>query len=382
MYKPSDFSAVCAFSEAIREILHEFIFCKNLSYRFSPFYVIFGTQMPVMNKKIALFGEYLLRLTPPQQQKLIQSQLLEMHWAGSEANIAVSLAIFGNKPLYVTALPENELTRTGIATLHKFGVQTQIYRTSNTRLGTYYYESGQGARAGRIIYDRAYSDFSFLKPGQITWEEVFASADWFHWSGITPALNENLAAVCLEAIEAAKNKGITISADFNYRSTLWNYGKSCQEVMPGLLNYCDIILADVDTAKLYFGISPDENRLVESTFELLHNRLPGAKYFAMTMRLQDSASSNHYVGYLWHRGVVYQSRPYRIQHIAERIGAGDAFMAGLIHTLKSNRSLNESIEFATACGVIKHSITGDFNVATSEEVETVIRQNGSGKIIR
>ncbi len=351
-------------------------------YHFIPELTIFGFQLANMGKKVALFGEYLLRLTPPNQQKLVQADTLEMHWAGSEANIAVSLSIFGNETLYITALPFNELARAGLSQLYKYGVAVYNHPTDGTRTGIYYYESGQGARAGRIIYDRAYSAFSCLRPGQINWEKNFESSDWFHWSGITPALNENLVAVCKEALQAAKNKGLIISADFNYRSTLWNYGKHCRDIMPELLEYCDIILADVDTAKLYFGISPDEKNLVHSTFDLLHDHIPNASHIVMTMRVQESASSNQYIGYLWHKGEIHQSKPYRIQQIAERIGAGDAFMAGVIHGIRSNLKPDETIELATACGVIKHSITGDFNIASLEEVNTIIKQGGSGRIIR
>ena len=335
-----------------------------------------------MSKKIALFGEYLLRLTPPSQQKLVQADSLEMHWAGSEANIAVSLSIFGMPSLYVTALPANELSRAGLAQLKKYGVEIENFTSAQGRTGIYYYESGQGARAGRIIYDRTHSTFSYLQPNQINWKNIFSSCDWLHWSGITPALTENLVDVCKEAFEAAKEKRLTISADFNYRNTLWQYGKHCRNVMPPLLQYCDVLLADIDTAKLYFGIEPDEKNLVESTFTLLKEKVPAVKHIAMTMRVQESASANQYIGYIWHDGKIYQSKPYYIQQIAERIGAGDAFMAGLLYGLRSDLPLQNTIEFATACGVIKHSITGDFNLATKEEIDTLIKQGGSGKIIR
>jgi 2-dehydro-3-deoxygluconokinase len=335
-----------------------------------------------MNKKVALFGEYLLRLTPPLQQKLVQANNLEMHWAGSEANIAVSLSIFGNPSVYITAMPDNELARTGLSQLYKYGVETEVFSSTHNRTGIYYYESGQGARPGRIIYDRAYSAFSFLKKGDIQWNKIFENADWFHWSGITPALNQNLVEVCEEALAAAKQNGLTISADFNYRNTLWKYGKNPNEIMPRLLKYCDVLLADIDTAKLYFGIEPDENNIVESSFALIKEKLPQVKYIAMTMRMQESASANQYIGYLWNDEQIHQSKPYYIQQIAERIGAGDAFMAGIIHGLKNKLPLTQTIEFATACGVIKHSITGDFNIATLDEVNTIIKQSGSGKIIR
>lgn len=334
-----------------------------------------------MSKLISLFGEYLLRLTPPQQQKMIQADTLEMHWAGSEANIAVSLSIFGDEAKYITALPDNELSRAGISAMCKYGVNPAIHYKDG-RVGTYYYESGQGARPGKIIYDRQYSSLSLLQPGELKWEELLHDSDWFHWSGITPALNENTALISKEALQAAAAKGITISADFNYRSTLWKYGKSCREVMPELLQYCNVLLADVDTAKLYFGIDPDPANLVEDTFRLLKQVMPGLETIAMTMRVQESATSNQYTGYLWHNNEIYQSRPYNIQQIAERIGAGDAFMAGLIHKLYNKQPFQDAIEFATACGVIKHSITGDFNVATKVEVETIMQQKGSGKIIR
>ncbi len=334
-----------------------------------------------MSKLISLFGEYMLRLTPPHQQKMIQADALEMHWAGSEANIAVSLSIFGDDTRYITAMPGNELSRAGIAALRKYGVNPAVHYRDG-RVGTYYYESGQGARAGKIIYDRQYSALSLLQPGELNWSALLKDAGWFHWSGITPALNENTALVCKEALETAAAMGITISADFNYRSTLWNYGKHCSEVMPELLQYCNVLLADVDTATLYFGIDPDAGNLVGDTFRLLKLAMPKLDTIAMTMRVQESASANQYIGYLWHDHSVYTSQPYHIQQIAERIGAGDAFMAGLIHQLHNGAALQEVIEFATACGVIKHSITGDFNVATREEVNTLMTQKGSGKIIR
>jgi 2-dehydro-3-deoxygluconokinase len=333
-------------------------------------------------KEIILFGEYLLRLTPPGSKKFLQAENLEMHWAGSEANIAVSLSLFGERARYITALPLNAIAQTGITQLHRYGVSATVIEKENGRVGIYYYESGVGARPGRVIYDRDYSAFSLLKEGEVDWKEVFKAADWFHWSGITPALNENLVRVCLDALEAAKQNGVMISADFNYRSTLWQYGKSSSEIMPELLSYCDVVLADVDSAKLYFNINPDENNLVESTCVLLKEKLPNVKYIAMTMRTQKSASSNGYKGYLWHNNEMISSSEYSIESIAERIGAGDAFMAGLIYGLHQNLPLQQVIEYATACGVMKHSIVGDMNVASKEEVEMIVKQKGSGRIIR
>ena len=332
-------------------------------------------------KEIVLFGEYLLRLTPPGNKKITQAENLEMHWAGSEANIAVSLATFKKSTRYVTSLPNNTVGQAGIEQLHRYGVPTNIVEKGKGRQGIYYYESGVGARPGKVTYDREYSSFSMLEEKEINWDEIFNKAEWFHWSGITPALNESLAKICLSALKVAKEKGIMISADFNFRSTLWQYGKQSSEVMPKLLEYCDVILADVDAAKLYFNIHPDENNLVESTCSLLKEKLPNVKYIAMTMRYQNNAS-NEYVGYLWNNGAVVSSTTYKIDNIAERIGAGDAFMAGLIYGLQEQQPLQQVIEFATACGVMKHYITGDMNIASKEEIETIIQQKGSGRIIR
>ena len=335
-----------------------------------------------MNKTVVLFGEYLLRLTPPSQQKIIQAESLEMHWAGSEANIAVSLSILGEKCLYISAMADSELSRAGISQLNKYGVQSEIVYRKDSRVGIYYYESGNGLRPGRIIYDRNYSAFSALAPGEIDWDKIFSGCDWFHWSGISSSLNTNAVDVIKQALNKAKSKGLKISADFNYRSTLWNYGKDPGEVMPGLLEYCDVVLADVNTAKLYFKIQPDEKNLVESTFELLRDKLKSVSSLAMTMRTQDSANSNLYTGYLWNNGSIKKSKSYTLNQVAERIGAGDAFMAGLIHGIRQGETDQATIEFATACGVMKHSLSGDFNIATKEEVISIMGQSASGKIIR
>lgn len=332
-------------------------------------------------KEIVLFGEYLLRLTPPGNKKIVQSENLEMHWAGSEANIAVSLSTFKKQTRYITSFPNNAVGLAGITQLHRYGVPVTVIQKEKGRQGIYYYESGVGARPGKVTYDRDYSSFSMLEEKDINWDEIFTKGEWFHWSGITPALNENLSKICLKALKVAKEKGILISADFNFRSTLWQYGKQCNEIMPELLQYCDVILADVDAAKLYFDINPDESNLVESTCSLLKEKLPHVKYIAMTMRYQNNAS-NEYVGYVWHNGTVISSARYKIDNIAERIGAGDAFMAGLIYGLHEKQPLQQVIEFATACGVMKHYITGDMNIASKEEVDLIIQQKGSGRIIR
>lgn len=335
-----------------------------------------------MNIKVVLFGEYLLRLTPPGAEKLIQADSLEMHWAGSEANIGVSLSLLGDYATFITSLPENELSATGIAQLHKYGLATSLVGKKEGRVGLYFYETGVGARSGRVLYDRNYSAFSHLQPGEINWDEIFDDAGWFHWSGITPSLNAALAELSEEALKAASKKGLIISADFNYRSTLWQYGKHCSEVMPHLLQYCDVLLADVDTSKLYFNITPSPDNLVADTFLQLSQKLPRCKTIAMTMRQQIAAGAYKYCGHLFKDGLLFNSKRYDISQVAERIGTGDAFMAGLIYSLRTQQPPQQVVDFATACGVIKHSITGDFNLTTLREVETLIAQSGTGKIFR
>lgn len=335
----------------------------------------------VMTKKVVLFGEYLLRLTPPGYQKLLQAQALEMHWAGSEANIGVSLSIFGEGVSYITCLPRNAVAAAGLAQLHKHNVATTVCWKEG-RAGLYFYESGLGTRSGNVLYDRAHSSFSLLQPGDIAWNDVLNEGDWFHWSGITPALNQNLVAVCEDALVTATKKGLTISADFNYRSTLWKYGVRSADVMPKLLQYCDVILADVDAAKLYFNIAPDEQDPVGSTCRLLKEKLPRVKTIALTMRHQSSESNSMYTGYLWQDGGLLTSQSYPVNMVAERIGTGDAFMAGLIYALRCKKTAADALEFATACGAIKHTITGDFNLAAKDEIENVITHSGRGRIIR
>ena len=334
-----------------------------------------------MPKKVILFGEYLLRLTPPAQQKLLQAQVLEMHWAGSEANVGVSLSLLGDAAMYVTCLPQNTLAQTGLAQLYKYNITTHVHWKEG-RVGLFFYESGIGVRSGKVLYDREPSSFSLLQKGELNWNVILDEGDWFHWSGITPALTESLIDVCEEALLAAKEKRLFISADFNYRSTLWNHAVPCRDAMPKLLQYCDLVLADVDAAKLYLDVAPDADHLVESTCALIKEMLPNVQYIAMTMRNQSSEAGQTYNGYLWQNGSLVTSKPYPVNIVAERMGTGDAFMAGLIYMLRNKKEPSEAIEFATACGALKHTITGDFNLAGKEEIEGLMTQSGYAKIIR
>lgn len=333
------------------------------------------------NNKIVLFGEYLLRLTPPDNLRLKQSSSFNMYWAGSEGNIAISLAQFGKIVQYITSLPANDLARNGMNFLQQFGVGIYNYEREG-RVGTYYYETGAGSRPGKVLYDRKYSAFSTLKKGEIEWRHLLNDASWFHWSGITPALDENKIDVLKEALQTARQKGMTVSADFNYRSTLWDYGVHPKAVMPGLLNYCDVVLADVDSFKIYFDQQNVDAGNIDEVLHVIHQHLPQAKYIAVTMRNYISATQNKYIGYLWHNDKVYASKQHDLLEITERIGAGDAFMAGLIYALHSAFKPADAIEFAIAAAAIKHTVIGDANYATVEEVQAVALGDKQGGIIR
>jgi 2-dehydro-3-deoxygluconokinase len=332
-------------------------------------------------RKIVLFGEYLLRLTPPQNLRISQCTSFDMHWAGSEGNIAVSLAQLGKKVEYVTSLPDNEVAINGIQFLKQYGVEVYNHKREG-RVGTYYYETGSGARPGRVLYDRKYSSFSLLQSGEIAWEHLFNEASWLHWSGITPALNENKITLVEEALEKAKQKGITISADFNYRSTLWDYGIPPKNIMPSLLNYCNVILADVDSFKVYFGKENINADVIDEVLNVIHEHLPNAEYIALTMRHTSNTLRHMYIGYLWHKGNVCASKEYDLSQIAERIGAGDAFMAGLIYMLHGSSTPQDAVEFATAAAVLKHTVTGDVNIASEQEILELMNGQKPGGIIR
>lgn len=334
---------------------------------------------------ITCFGEILLRFNTQMGLRLIQSAALNIHVAGAEANVAVLLARLGLDSRMLSRLPDNDLAEMAIAELRKYGVNTSGIAKGGERIGTYYVENGNHIRPTQVIYDRSGSSFSQLKPGMIDWEKQLADTTLFHWSGIAAALSASAAEVCSEAIGLAHEKGITISADFNYRRKLWNYGQEAKEVMPELLAYCKVAVADLDSVAIYFGIKAEENLSLTDRFEhcfsLLKDKMPLLQTFAMSFRVVEGLSHVYFAG-LAHKGKFYYSTIHTLPLVTDQIGTGDAFTAGLLYGLSSGFSPEKMINWATACGVMKQSVHGDWALISKSEIESFTQSGISTKINR
>lgn len=334
-------------------------------------------------KKIITFGEVMMRLSTSNFQRFSQAQSLEVNYGGSEANVAISLATLGMPVEHVTAFPSNDLGYSATQQIKQFGVETKNIFYSDGRLGVYYLEHGIGGRSGKVIYDRQGSVFAEIKSGTFDWSKIFENCKWFHFSGITPALSSQAAETCLEAAKAAKAAGITISADLNYRSTLWQYGKKPLEVMPALVEHVDVLLADINASEVMLGVSIkgesiDHKEKYSLLCDALHRKFNNIKKVILSHRTSINATSNVYSGFLWNEGKLFQSKSFDVSPIVDRIGAGDALMAGAIYgCLNFKGDDQKTIDFALAAGAIKHSIPGDYNLASLEEV---IQLAGSGAI--
>lgn len=343
-------------------------------------------------EKIVTFGEIMLRLATPQHQRFIQATQLEATFGGGEANVAVSLANFGLQASFVTRLPDNDIGRAALAALRKFQVGTGDILMGGERLGIYFLETGAVARASKVVYDRAGSSISTIQPGMVDWDRVFSGARWFHWTGITPALSESTALVCLEGIRAANKLGITVSTDLNYRKNLWKYGKKASEVMPELVAGCDVILGNEEDAEKVFGIKPEgadvqgghvEAAAYESVCRQLSAKFPRAKKIIITLRGSINADHNTWSGTLFDGSRMYVAPTYNITHIVDRVGGGDSFMGGLIYGLLSFPDNDQrALDFAVAASCLKHTIHGDFNMVTVEEVNALMKGDGSGRVQR
>ncbi len=342
--------------------------------------------------KVVTFGEIMLRLSTPGFQRFSQAKQLDVQFGGGEANVAVSLANYGIPVDFVTRLPQNDIGQACIMELKRFGVGTEQIIRGGERLGIYFLETGAVARASKVIYDRAFSSISTIEPGMINWDRVFEGAGWFHWTGITPAIAEGTARVCLEAIKAANKKGITVSTDLNYRKNLWKYGKKASEVMPELVAGCDIILGNEEDADKVFGIKPEggditgghvEAAAYESVCRQLMQQFPKAKKVIITLRGSINANHNSWSGVLWDGRKLLQAPVYDITHIVDRVGGGDSFMGGLIYGLLTYKEDNQkALNFAVAASCLKHTIPGDFNLVTVEEVEKLMGGDASGRVSR
>jgi 2-dehydro-3-deoxygluconokinase len=342
--------------------------------------------------KIITFGEIMLRLSTPEHQRISQVTSFNASFGGGEANVAVSLANFGLLSEFVTRLPQNDLGNSVIMELRRHNVGTNFIIRGGERLGIYFLETGSVSRPGKVIYDRAHSSIADIKSGMIDWVTVFKEAQWFHWTGITPAISEGAAAVCQEAVTAAKKSGLIISCDLNFRKNLWKWGKSASEVMPDLVKECDIILGNEEDAEKVFAIKPEgadvfrgevKGAGYESVCKKLHKKFPGARKIIITLRGSISADHNTWSGVLFDGKQLYEAPVYQITHIVDRVGGGDSFMAGIIYSMLAYPDNDQKIlDFAVAASCLKHTIHGDFNLVTVEEVEQLMKGDKSGRVIR
>lgn len=340
-------------------------------------------------EKIVLFGELMLRLKPEGKERFLQSPKFEAVFGGSEANVAVSLSIFGKNTTYVTALPDNAIGIGAARSLSYYGVKVEaLYKEG--RLGIYFLEDGACQRPSQVIYDRAGSCVSVTKPEEYDWKAVFNGATWFHLSGVTPAVSLEAAQCAAEAMKQAKAAGATISLDLNYRKKLWKYGKTASEVMRELASLADVLIANEEDVQNCLGIPlKNYNTPAESYRHLCEDvkkSFPNAKYVAVTLRHSYSADRNGWSAVLSGTEGFYESAHYDIENIVERVGAGDSFAAGLIYGLtefgQGEESERKALDFATAASCLKHSIPGDFNLATKDQVEALAKGNGNGRIQR
>ncbi len=339
-------------------------------------------------KKVITFGELMLRLAPENYLRFVQSDKFEATFGGAEANVAVSLANYGIDAAFVTKLPDHEIGQMAVNSLRKFGVNTSKIVRGGDRVGIYYCEKGASQRPSKVIYDRAYSSIAMAKEEDFDWEQIFDGVEWFHWTGITPALSDSVAAITLKACKEAKKRGITISTDLNFRKKLWSKEKA-GKVMGELCKYVDYCIANEEDAKDVFGIEADGTDIYSgklnhegyiSVAQKLTDRF-GFKGVAITLRESLSANDNNWSAMLYTDGKAHFSKKYAM-HIVDRVGGGDSFGGGLIYTLLSGYNAQDAIEFAVAASCLKHSIEGDYNMVSVKEVQTLAGGDASGRVQR
>jgi 2-dehydro-3-deoxygluconokinase len=347
-----------------------------------------------MTRVVAL-GEIMLRLSSTGHERLFQSPNLEATFGGGEANVAVSLAAFGIDAGFVTALPEGPIGEAAIAELRRHGVDTSQIVRSGERVGIYFLEAGSDDRPSVVVYDRAHSAISEAAPGSFDWDPVFHGVDWFHVSGITPALSQRAADLCFEAVSSAKRHGATVSCDYNYRAKLWKYGKQAPEVMRELVRLVDVGIANEEDCQRSLGIAvhaePARDDAVPNTLDLDHygrlcakvlEEFPNLRCQAITLRTSHSASHNEWSACLCNRREFLVGPTYNLAHIIDRVGSGDSFAAGLIYALLTGSSDREALDFAVAAAALKHTIPGDFNLVTLDEVQRLAAGGVGGRIQR
>jgi len=340
--------------------------------------------------KFLTFGEVMLRLKSPGLERLFQSAMLEATFGGGEANVAVSLANYGLDVGYLTLLPDNVVTDAFVKEIRGFGVDPSRIIRKEGRFGVYYVETGANQRPSKVVYDRAYSSIAMAKPGDIDWNKAFEGVEWFHITGITPAISESAMELSLESVQEAKKRGITVSCDLNYRKNLWKYGKKASEVMRELAKYVDVAIANEEDVQKALEITTDvcveSGELDRAKYKALGDKVleayPDMKMIAITLRESHSADWNGWAACLNDREHFYESKKYEIRDIVDRVGGGDSFAGGLIYGLNTYDSKQSALEFAVAASCLKHSIPGDFNRVDRSEVEKLMGGDGSGRVQR
>ena len=330
----------------------------------------------------------MLRLSTPGYTRFIQTDRFDAVYGGGEANVAVSCANYGHEAYFVTKLPQHEIGQAAVDALRKYGVKTDYIVRGGERIGIYYLESGDSVRPSKVIYDRSHSSIAEADPAEFDFDAIMKDADWFHWSGITPALSDKAAELVRIACEAAKRHGVTVSVDLNFRKKLWTKEKA-QSVMKPLMKYVDVCIGNEEDAEQCLGFKPQADIANGQTDAAGYKQIFmqmvqefGFKYVASTLRESFSASHNGWKAMIYDGKEFYESRRYDIQPIVDRVGSGDSFSGGIIHGLLSQMSLADTLEFAVAASAIKHTIPGDFNLASTEEVQSVAAGNTNGRVQR
>jgi len=340
--------------------------------------------------RVITFGEIMLRLNPHGFERFLQASSFEASYGGAEASVATSLVNYGITSEFVTRLPSNEIGQAAVNYLRRYGVDTSHIVRKGDRIGIYFVETGSNQRPSKVIYDRAHSAMSEIQPGEFSWADIFSGSEWFHFTGITPAISQNAADATFEAVKSAKEKRLTVSCDLNYRGKLWKYGKTPTEVMSGLMPNVDVVIGNEEDCEKMFGVKGANVEVAEQVSssaylkvtEQMKQRFPNLKKIAITLRGSISATHNTWSAVLYEDGKLYSTKQYDIENVVDRIGSGDAFTGALIYSLLSGKSNQDALDFATAASALKHTIPFDLNLVTAEEVQTLITQGGAGRVQR
>lgn len=341
-----------------------------------------------MSKKVITMGEIMLRLSTPGYKRFVQSESFDVTYGGGEANVAVSLANYGLDAHFVTKLPNNPIGQSAINHLRRFGVDTDYIARGGERVGIYYLEAGASMRPSKVVYDRANSAIAEASISDFDFDSIFEGAEWFHFSGITPAISKESAKLTEEALKAAKKHGVTVSVDLNYRKKLWTE-EEAKETMTKLMEYVDVCIGNEEDAEKTLGFKPGETDVTKGELELdgyksIFKQMKekfGFKYIASTLRESYSASDNGWSALIYDGEEFHHSKKYDVR-IVDRVGGGDSFAAGLIYSLVTGKEFKDSVEFAVAASAMKHTISGDFNLVTVDEVETLVGGDASGRVQR